>query len=225
MMPRVLLLDTGRASETDVIRAMPLLSDEEQVRAGTFRFFKDRRDYVLAHGMLRAMLGKLLGQPAASIEIVADALGKPQLPGGALCFNLSHSDGMVGCAIAPFAVGFDVEAMGDRDDRAIWPRVLHPTELAWLTRQPVPQQAVLFRRFWTLKEATLKATGVALRQDPSEVCYTLDPITLHNDPQVEVTHGNWMFEQQNVGADHIAALAHRGTGRAVWEVTSQYPQP
>lgn len=97
--------------------------------------------------------------------------GRPQFYGGPPGWDLSmaHGGGIICVALAHNGrVGVDVE--GPRIIRAeTVRRVCHPNELAVWHAAPPAQQAAIFLRLWTLKEAYLKALGVGLGQDPAGV--------------------------------------------------------
>ena len=81
----------------------------------------------------------------------------------ALQFNLSHTRGFVACAISiANAVGIDVEAVSRNPDIEVADRFFSPREVAILRAMPPERQPETFLRFWTLKEALIKATGEGL---------------------------------------------------------------
>ncbi len=91
------------------------LSDDERNRSARFRFEPDRRRFVVAHGVLRDLLGRYLGTDPGQIRFVYNAFGKPELHpefGSRLTFNLAHSGDLALIAIARDAwVGVDVECI------------------------------------------------------------------------------------------------------------------
>ena len=146
-----------------------LLSPEEQVRRDRFAFSDDRRDFTVAHGMLRQVLSRY-GDPAPGAwRFQSDAFGKPaivsaQAGSPALTFNLTHTRGLVACAVARgTAVGIDAERF---DARLASPDVaascFAPGELRLLESCAGDQYAARFLELWTLKEAYVKAVGDGL---------------------------------------------------------------
>jgi 4'-phosphopantetheinyl transferase len=144
------------------------LSREEAVRAGRFRYPLHRQRYIAGRGLLRCLLGAYLGLDPAQVRFAFGTYGKPRLdpvcsPHG-LQFNLSHA---ANAAIFAFcrgrSVGVDVEQV---DPNVAWdsvaPRFFHAGEVAVLRRLLPPEQARTFFRFWTVKEAYLKARGWGL---------------------------------------------------------------
>lgn len=146
-----------------------LLPPDERARADRFRVPADRERYVTAHALVRVLLGRYLDRDPAEIAMFArccecgGAHGKPRLTGGELEFSFSHSGGRVGVALARTPVGIDVEELGTGPvDPDLPAEVLAPEELAgWERLAPDARRAGLIR-WWTRKEAVLKAAGVGL---------------------------------------------------------------
>lgn len=145
-----------------------VLSVEENSRVEAFQFRADRNSYIAAHALLRGRLSEVTGLAARELRFFYDEYGKPALDNGcgAVAFSLSHTQGMVAVAISnDAAVGVDVEAMSRpvADDVAIAEAHFAPNEVAALRGAPDgAARNELFVRFWTRKEAVLKATGRGL---------------------------------------------------------------
>jgi 4'-phosphopantetheinyl transferase len=145
------------------------LSPEEKARADRFHFANDMNRFVVARGLLRELLGEYLDQSPLSLEFSYGKHGKPSLSGGngssGLCFNLSHSAGMVVYAIARERnLGIDVEHV--RPESAgedIAKRYFSTNEVNDLQTLPPEERVEGFFHCWTRKEAFLKATGMGLQ--------------------------------------------------------------
>ena len=85
-----------------------------------------------------------------------DANGAP-LPFDGLYWSLTHKPAYVGAVICPQATGIDIEAVKEVPEG-----VMHKTagEEEWRLSDEDP--ATLFFRYWTAKEAVLKAVGVGI---------------------------------------------------------------
>jgi 4'-phosphopantetheinyl transferase len=145
------------------------LSPEEKARADRFHFVNDRNRFVVARGLLRELLGKYLRQAPPDLEFSYGQHGKPSLSGrnasSGLCFNLSHSAGLVVYAIARERnLGIDVEHV--RPESAgedIAKRYFSVREVSELQTLPPEERVQGFFHCWTRKEAYLKATGMGLQ--------------------------------------------------------------
>ncbi|HEV2669469.1 MAG TPA: 4'-phosphopantetheinyl transferase superfamily protein [Gemmatimonadales bacterium] len=151
------------------------LSADERARSGRLRFAADRRRFIVARGSLRQLLGRCLDTAPGGIRFAYNAFGKPALSpecGSRLTFNLSHSADLALIAIARDRdVGVDLECIrADFDYAEIARSCFSEEELD-------PQT---FFRYWTRREAYVKARGEGLPDDPVEICgdwsfFTLQP--------------------------------------------------
>ena len=90
------------------------LADNEQVRAERFYFAIDRERFIVAHGVLREILGRYLNRAAQSVSFRYGSHGKPALAeesdGNAIHFNMSHSRGVALYAVTRGReIGVDLE--------------------------------------------------------------------------------------------------------------------
>ena len=73
------------------------LAADERTRAERFHFQRDRERFIIAHGVLRAILGLYLNRAPKSLSFCYSSHGKPALAGesggDAIRFNMSHSHG------------------------------------------------------------------------------------------------------------------------------------
>lgn len=146
------------------------LSGEEQDRSSRFRFERDRRRYVVAHGALRELLGHYLGAAPGQLRFGHNAFGKPELSpefGSRLRFNLSHSGDYALIGIAADAdIGVDIEHIRAMPDHAdIARRFFSAAVVDRLNRLPSHLKARGFFSCWTKTEAYLKARGEGLGLD------------------------------------------------------------
>ena len=172
---RVWTMPTEGLDEADVAPWRDVLDDAERARAARFVRAESRIDFIAAHALSRAALGTCTGHPPAAFAFEAGAHGKPAAriggrPAG-VAFNLSHTRGLVGVAIADGAraLGLDVEPIDRRAPFGVARRYFTAEEVGWLDRLPEAARAEGFFRLWTLKEAFIKATGKGLTQDPREL--------------------------------------------------------
>jgi 4'-phosphopantetheinyl transferase len=143
-----------------------ILSAEERERANRFVFARDAARFRLGRAMLRLGLAWYLEQPPREIRLTTGWRGKPRLADPSeLHFNVSHCGGLALIAFTTVGeVGVDVEALG-RDVEAVDIATSNFTrnEAALIASAPNPEeQVLLFLRFWTRKEAVLKADGCGI---------------------------------------------------------------
>jgi 4'-phosphopantetheinyl transferase len=177
----ILILAARPARFTDVQykNLVHWLSHDEHARLRNFRFDADRRSYLLAHALTRWMLARCLDEDSpARIPIVREASGKPRL---ALRegpeFSLSHCSDAVLCAVAYGSpLGVDIEPSSRRFAVSeLGEFVYSPPELKMLAEKRNSGQAeTTALRWWTIKEAFLKADGCGLQLSPASVCCAAD---------------------------------------------------
>lgn len=160
-------------------RLLGFLSPDEVVRARRFRFKKDQDRFIAARGTLRCILGFYLDQDPHQISFTYGANGKPLLTGSsgshALRFNLSHSSAIALCAVTVHRdVGIDVECIRPHlAAEQIAAQFFSQKEISSLARLDKKGLRETFFRYWTRKEAVLKATGAGVSFPMDEVDVSL----------------------------------------------------
>lgn len=200
-----------------------ILSPEEHQRAQAFRFPKDRDLYVAAHVFLRRVLSRYAPVNSAQWQFNHNAYGKPAIanPGyDWLQFNLSHTQGMVACAVARGrAVGVDVENIKRPSDLpALCQYVLTPLEANDVLSAPCPNaQADRFFTYWTLKEAYIKARGMGLQLPLQQFAFYRWKTSrwhLSCEPGLEEVGKSWQFDAYRAGTNHCLAYCVQAAAEA-----------
>jgi 4'-phosphopantetheinyl transferase len=157
------------------------LSVEERARRDRLRLGADRRDFTMAHDLLRRVLSRYANLPPTDWRFATNEYGKPSVDSidpelRALSFSLSHTRGCVACAITSNApLGVDVERIGQTQHiQELANRYFSEKEAAWLRQCSDEQRNIRFAELWTLKEAVLKAVGVGLSGSLSCVSFRFD---------------------------------------------------
>jgi 4'-phosphopantetheinyl transferase len=142
-----------------------ILSPDELGRSQKFHFEKDRKRFIIFRAMLRRILSSYLGKNPQQIEFNYTSFGKPFLSidseNDTISFNLSHSGGVALYAITRNQkIGIDVEQVRDHTDvMAIAKRFFSPGEIGDMEKANGKNHTELFFRYWTRKEAFVKALG------------------------------------------------------------------
>jgi 4'-phosphopantetheinyl transferase len=143
-----------------------VLSTEERGRAERLIYARDANRFRVCRVMLRLGLGWYLGQSPAAIELTAGRRGKPELAKPtALHFNVTHCGGVALIAFTTAGeVGIDVEAVNRGvESLDIANSNFTRREAGMIAAVPSrEEQTRIFLRFWTRKEAVLKAAGGGL---------------------------------------------------------------
>jgi 4'-phosphopantetheinyl transferase len=204
-------------------RKASVLSAEERERAERFAFSKDQRSYITAHWLVRRVLSCYVPVAPEAWEFARGLQGKPVLIGPdeglGLLFNLSHTAGMVACAVTQLGeVGVDVETVRPREHLNLARRYFAPLEISQLEPLVAVNQANAFFRLWTLKEAYIKARGIGLAMDLASfgfpnVCG--EEITIEFAEGVDDSPVHWSFFRHEPDACHKIAVAVRHGTEAV----------
>jgi 4'-phosphopantetheinyl transferase len=197
-----------------------LLSAEERAREARFHFDADRERFVIGRALVRLQLSRFLGGDPRQWRFEANAHGRPALRspgrGRPLGFNVSHTRGLVACAVAGTRdVGVDVECVDRALTHDIADRFFAPAEVAALRAQPDADRRRVFFDYWTLKEAYIKARGMGLALPLRHFAFSLRPPgspTIAFDPEIDDDPGTWQFAQAWPTARHRLALAVRRSG-------------
>jgi 4'-phosphopantetheinyl transferase len=201
---------TDGVSDAALGEAVSLLSPAERSRFDRFIRDEDRRGYALAHALLRNTLSSLIGSKPEALTFEADSYGKPRLSAPAdVSFSLTHTNGLVACAVARGReIGIDAEAI-DRpiDAHGIANRYFTESETGYITEGKGEQKHERFFEVWTLKEAFLKATGRGMSQSLEAISFELEE---NETVRYSLAPGNadagWQFALFRPTTRHLLAV-------------------
>ncbi|MGE6697412.1 4'-phosphopantetheinyl transferase family protein [Hyphomonas sp. NPDC076900] len=139
------------------------LTAEERQRAAAFITPQLQRRWIAARAGMRGILASVLGVGPQAPVFILGRHGRPELAGGdcPYSFNLSHSESLAAFSVSKAAVGVDVEQIKALPE-GVAGMVFSKAEIAALEAAPEDARAVAFYRYWTAKEAVLKALGTGL---------------------------------------------------------------
>lgn len=197
---------------------LSILSLQEKERASRFSSIERRNIFITSRGLLRELLGLLLNQPPAEINIYLNMHGKPVLSNiSNLHFNLAHSYYGILYAIANRAVGIDLEFHRNIDYLKISKRVCTKREFSCLNSVPTQLKLVSFFNCWTRKEAFFKAIGRGLSSELRilEICFKGN----HNYSYLVHNDRIWAVGNIPLLSDYSIALAVEGSN---WQWQDYY---
>ena len=200
--------------------AVALLSPAERSRFDRFVRDEDRRGYALAHALLRTTLSSLIGSGPEALTFETDSYGKPRLAATAdVSFSLTHTNGLVACAVARGReIGIDAEAIDRRiDAHGIANRYFTESETGYITEGRGEQQHERFFEVWTLKEAFLKATGRGMSQSLEAISFDLEEGTVRYSLAPGNADPGWQFALFRPTTRHLLAVgtSSHGTPAAI----------
>jgi 4'-phosphopantetheinyl transferase len=138
--------------------------------------------------------------------------GRPEIasPDTRLHFNLAHSAGLVVCAVAwNREVGVDVEDLARRPvDWNVVPRYCAPHEIADIGSQN-GQWHDRFLRYWTLKEAYLKARGLGISVPLEQISFQIEGerARIAFSGSLGDSDARWTFRLDQPTDRHLIAVA------------------
>jgi 4'-phosphopantetheinyl transferase len=180
------------------------LTEEERARHARMR--PDPRGDEFLVG--RALVRHALGRHAPGATFTAGTHGRLAV-GGDVQFNLSHAEGVVVCAVAEGDIGVDVEKVDPaRTEPGVWQQYFAAPEVAALAALPENDRCERFFRYWTLKEAYIKARGLGLSLPLQQFWFLLDgDIGIQFGPEIDDDPARWRFAQEWLTNDFLLAVA------------------
>ncbi len=136
------------------------------------------------------------------------ARGKP-LPSLGIHWSVSHTSDCVAAVTAPCRIGIDVERI-TAFTASLKERLAGPSE--WALASPIDD--TLFCRFWTAKEAVLKAAGAGLSGLPR--CSVVE-VTGGDELRLSYDSVLWTVSHFSFGAGHLAAIT-AASRQVTWHV-------
>ena len=200
------------------------LSEDEGGKAARFIRQQDQLRFVLAHGGLRAVLGRYLGIGPGVVELYRSEVGKPFLRKEgrgqqAITFNMSHAHGRVLIAVSKGQeVGVDLERIrSDIEVAKLSERYFTPSEHATIMQLAQEQRAARFFRYWVAKESVLKAQGIGLRAlSQCEILWGADGVCAEVLlPDGSRLQNNWRVRMLSCDEGWEGAVAAQGIDRVV----------
>ncbi len=190
-----------------------LLTGEEQTAVNRFRFPHLQLQALVARALQRWVLSKYAPVAPGEWRFGKAAHGKPfvQAPQvKAPAFNLSHSGGMIVCAVANARrIGVDVEDVNrDSASKGLAERYFAPAEADDVKRLSGDAMRNRFFRYWTLKEAYIKADGRGLTMPLHSFAFDLQkgsPPAIRFADGAEA--GGWRFGEIDFPGKHHVSIA------------------
>lgn len=199
-----------------------ILTPDELAQAARFRQPQHQRQHVLTRFMVRRLLAPLAGARPERLVFATNRHGKPHVcdpPDFRWSFNISHTRGMIVCALAPYGlVGVDIEPLDRIASVDLADRYFSEFETAALRARPTSEQCREFLRYWTLKEAFIKAIGTGLATPLDDFGFDL---SAQPQPRLAFVRGDlpapdqWSFAQFELQGYLVAVAWHTGAEQSL----------
>jgi 4'-phosphopantetheinyl transferase len=190
------------------------LSDDELLRAGRFPYEQQRRRFVVCRSALRAILSGYLETRARELSFRQGRHGKPCLDparhADPVRFNTSHSHELAVVAVSrERELGIDIEHVRPMEgiDDIVAHHFARAEQHAFNLVAPMCRLST-FYRYWTLKEACVKAAGFGMSHglgaiDVSAAC---DRSIRLPDPFTAGQGTWWSAQPLDPGPGYVGAL-------------------
>jgi 4'-phosphopantetheinyl transferase len=194
-----------------------LLSAAERARVERPRPAAARHDALLTRALVRTALSQHAAVDPRAWAFAPGPHGRPEVAaprGTGLRFNVSHTSGLIVCAVARRrAIGVDVEDLArPRRTDSLARRFFSPVEVRALGALPPRARRRRFFELWTLKESYLKARGLGLRLPLARLSFRVDPrgrVRVAFDPRLRDDPRRWQFVLVRPTRRHVLALSVR----------------
>lgn len=198
-----------------------MLSPAEQQQYQLLMHGSNDRDYLVSRALLRTVLSEYCNLAPEDISFCVNAYGKPELSNseelGLIQFNTAHTSGLTVCVVTRETdIGVDVESPAEnRGILNMADDYFSASELQSLNSRADDQQLDYFYRYWTLKEAYIKARGEGLSIPLHDFSILLDEQGAFSEfvgPEAD----RWDFSLVCKNLNYTAAIA---LGRKINSIT------
>jgi len=197
------------ASQSITERCLEALSPLEKERVAFFKFEKVQNNYLISQGFLRLLLSFYLKISPEKIKIGRHTKGKPFSEDNTnLRFNMSNSGRKVVYAFSmDEEVGIDLEYLRDLDDlNELISKNFTSKEIDYINKIETEKKQRFFK-FWTIKEAYLKAIGEGMRLPPDKLEFTVENGKFKLQSVCGISEqDDWVFEDFSIAKDYVGTL-------------------
>ena len=145
-------------------------------------------------------------------ELVKDENGVPQ-PFDGIHWSISHKTRYVCGVVAPLPIGIDIERVRNFSEGLFQKTA---TDREWALADMQTDSVMAFFRYWTAKEAVLKATGIGIKD---LLKCRVDHIFDDKHLQIQYDGQNWLIEHFFFN-DHVASIV-KSSFQLEWTVTDE----
>jgi 4'-phosphopantetheinyl transferase len=191
------------------------LPPDDVAQERKFALQESRVQHLVSRVLVRSVLSNYTGHDPRAWVFARNAYGKPAIshPAGLpLEFNLSHTRGLVCCAVTVGrAVGLDAEGLTEiPNSLELAKRCFAPEEFTLLTNTTAVERNNVFARIWTLKEAFVKACGFGLSLPLDEFAFRFSKdrppvVSIADSHRLEPSR--WQFAEAQLASRFQISLA------------------
>ncbi len=165
---------------------------------------KEKKLALSRHARLALTLSAALSSVALDLKLLKKGERGEPLPSGGVYWSLSHTSDFVAAVVAPHPIGIDIEKVKPCS-AALQARISGGNE--WELADTIDDALVC--RFWTAKEAVLKAIGAGLAG--LDKCVVTE-ITDDRHMRLRFESDTWVVSHCSHAFHHIAAITSAAEG-------------
>jgi len=202
-------------------RCKAALTDAERARISYYNFKQVQDGYVISQGGLRLLLSFYLNSEPAAIQLNKHEKGKPFTSDDpSLCFNMSNSGNYVVYIFSRAGeVGIDIEkirTLPDLDE--LIDKNFSSKEKIFICENS-ESKGKRFFKFWTVKEAYLKAIGEGMRLAPDNLEFTF----ANDRYELDAVKGifeqeDWFFADLHISDDYAGTFVYKDMLATISEI-------
>lgn len=213
-------LNHGLIFDKKIIKkCFSIIQHDELMKYEKFRHEESKFQYLLTRAFVRIVLSRYACVKPTEWQFNKGKFGRPYVSFPLHCrplyFNLSHTSGLIVCAISKNPlIGVDVEST-DRNDLTSETIKLcfSSSEIARINLFSNIESSEYIMSYWTLKEAYTKALGLgmSLPFDSFSIVYDNNkPITVTQNSNINITNLYWRFGVKKIIPNYILSFAVGG---------------
>jgi 4'-phosphopantetheinyl transferase len=198
--------------EPDVIKNC--LSAEERQKATTFPDQTEKRHFIMRRAFQRAFIKSITQTPVLMEDLpLLHQTDRPPTyvssPQTSLSFSSSGKIA-IACASNIAKIGVDIEKIRLVSNALeLSRRFFHPVETNDLASLPADQCELQFLKYWTIKEACLKAIGKGVVYGPEKFIISTKSEIYTVDPPAEFgSNENWRVDVVNLYPNYLITVVH-----------------
>lgn len=190
----ITISDINNVSSADIEKWLNEASSEKQEEISRIKVESKRNERIVADHLKRTAIADYCNVAPECIEFGVTEKGKPFAMNLPVHFNISHSNGLVVCAVSDNEIGIDIEKI-----RTVNPRTAKkfacPDELEYIGTHKNG-----FFEIWTLKEAYFKCIGSGLGSDIKNVCFKI------NENGIDCSSQGYKFSFVDIKDGYICSI-------------------
>ncbi len=185
-------------TENELNKMYRQMNDERKMQVDCIRIENKKKEKIIADYLCRKAVSEFESVSSECIVFEKNNYGKPFAKDVDIHFSISHSDGLVVCAVSKNEIGIDIEKI-----RPVKARLAE--KFASESEKDVINSRIngLFE-IWTLKEAYFKCIGTGINSDIKSVVFDI------SDDKITCNKSGYEFSFHDIEDGYICSVCIKG---------------